>query len=69
MKVTKTQLKQIIKEELEQVQVNEERLDEVAILPLIMTALKNPEVQKMLMSMVMPMIQKAMAGAAAPAAE
>ncbi len=73
MKLTKAQLKQMIKEELEQtleenplaLSEEEELLNEH---PAIMAALKNPAVQKMLLNALMPMIQKAMAGGAAPAA-
>ena len=60
MKITKSELKQIIKEELQQTIAQEQQLDEAPILPLIMSALKNPAVQKMLMDMLMPMIEKAM---------
>ena len=73
MKITKSELKQIIKEELQQsldenplaLSEEEELLNEH---PVVMAALKNPAVQKMLINMLMPMIQKAMSGAAAPAA-
>ena len=61
MKITKSELKQMIKEELQQTIAQEQQLDEAPILPLIMSALKNPAVQKMLMDMLMPMIEKAMA--------
>ena len=73
MKITKSELKQIIKEELQQsldenplaLSEEEELLNEH---PVVMAALKNPAVQKMLINMLMPMIQKAMSGGAAPAA-
>ena len=69
MKITKLELKQIIKEELEQ-SLDEKQLDEAAqFLPMIMNALKNPQVQQMLLQIVMPLIQQAAAkGAEAPAA-
>ena len=76
MKITKAQLKQLIKEELEQtleetpVVIPEEQLDEYAqIVPMVAKALSNPAVRQALASIVMPMIQKAMAGLAPPAAE
>lgn len=69
MKITKAELKQMIKEELTNTIGQEQQIDEAPILPIVMTALKNPAVQKMLMDMLMPMIQKAMGGAGAAAAE
>ena len=72
MKITKAELKEIIKEEIAHTIGQEQQIDEAPILPIVMAALKNPAVQKMLMDMLMPMLQKAMSGAApaaAPAAE
>ena len=77
MKLTKAQLKQMIKEELEQtLEENPFSLSEEDELlnehPAVMMALKNPAVQKMLLQALMPMIQKAMGGmggGGAPAAE
>ncbi len=79
MKITKTQLKQLIKEELEQaleeapadLPEEQEQLDEYAqIVPMVVKALSNPAVRQMLASIVMPMIQNAIAGQEeAPAAE
>ena len=94
MKVTKLQLKQIIKEEITKVMsadnmvfaeqcptssddphkrddekeaLDEEQLNEIAPLlaaagPIVMQALKMPAVQQALMSMLGPMLQKAMGG-------
>ena len=71
MKITKSQLKQLIKEELEQAlgesdvaeqDLSEDLLDEAPIIPMIMSALKHPQVQQVLMDLVMPIIQNAMAG-------
>jgi precorrin-3B methylase len=99
MKITKSQLKQLIKEELEQTideaggaakfakgaravsgiaggaaelasmaspeeeeLAEEEQLDEAPIIPMIMSALKHPQVQQVLMDLVMPAIQSAMGG-------
>ena len=71
MKITKSQLKQLIKEELEQAlgesdvaeqDLSEDVLDEAPIIPMIMSALKHPQVQQVLMDLVMPIIQNAMSG-------
>ena len=96
MKITKSQLREIIKEEITQVMsaddmaideqfstssadpysdrdeqkedLEEEQLNEIApaILaaagPIVMNALKNPQVQQALMTMIGPMIQKALGG-------
>ena len=71
MKITKSQLKQLIKEELEQAlgesdvaeqDLSEDLLDEAPIIPMIMSALKHPQVQQVLMDLVMPIIQTAMGG-------
>ena len=71
MKITKSQLKQLIKEELEQAlgesdvaeqDLSEDLLDEAPIIPMIMSALKHPQVQQVLMDLVMPAIQSAMGG-------
>jgi len=65
MKITKSELKQIIKEELTNTIGQEQQIDEIMpavssrLMPLIMTALKDPEVQKMLIDMLMPMIKQA----------
>ena len=76
MKITKAQLKQLIKEELEQtleeapVVIPEEQLDEYGqIVPMVAKALSNPAVRQALASIVMPMIQKAMAAGTADPAE
>jgi hypothetical protein len=77
MKITKAELKQMIKEELTNTIGQEQQIDEIVpvaaagatIMPMIMKALKNPEVQKMLIDMLMPMIQKAMGGAGGAPAE
>ena len=39
-----------------------EQLDEAPIIPMIMSALKHPQVQQVLMDLVMPIIQNAMSG-------
>ena len=59
MKITKNELKQIIKEELDQ-SLNEEQLNENAV-ALIMSALKNPAVQNALATIVLPLIQQVIA--------
>ena len=76
MKITKAELKQMIKEELTNTIGQEQQIDEIvpvaaagAIMPMIMKALKNPEVQKMLIGMLMPAIQKALGGAGAAGEE
>ena len=74
MKITKAELKQMIKEELTNTIGQEQQIDEIvpaaaALMPMIIKALKNPEVQKMLIDMLMPMIQKAMGGGGDAAAE
>tara|TARA_R100000664_G_C2660932_1_gene77172 strand:- start:77 stop:280 length:204 start_codon:yes stop_codon:yes gene_type:complete len=67
MKITKNELKQIIKEELDQ-SLNEEQLNENAV-ALIMSALKNPAVQNALATIVLPMIQQVLANANNQASE
>ena len=61
MKITKSELKQIIKEEIEQSFSQSQQLDEnpAAIMPMIMAALKNPRVQKVLMDTLFPALQQA----------
>ena len=66
MKITKNELKQIIKEELDQ-SLDEQQLDEGAM-GVVLKALQSPQVQQMLLQLIQPMIQKAIAGSA-PAAE
>jgi hypothetical protein len=67
MKITKNELKQIIKEELDQ-SLDEEQLNENAV-SLIMAALKNPAVQNALATIVLPMIQQVLANANNQASE
>ena len=65
MKITKAQLKQMIKEELEQtleetpiaLPEEQQQLNEH---PALIAALKSPQVQQMLMQIVMPLIQSAL---------
>ena len=75
MKITKSELKQVIKEELnislDEDYVNEGFMEE-KIIPAVAKALKNPEIQKMLMDMIGTFLQSQTAGAppaGAPAAE
>lgn len=42
--------------------LSEDLLDEAPIIPMIMSALKHPQVQQVLMDLVMPIIQNAMGG-------
>ncbi len=67
MKITKNELKQIIKEELDQ-SLDEEQLNENAA-ALIMRALKSPAVQQALATIVLPMIQQVLANANNQASE
>ena len=72
MRITKAQLKQLIKEELEQtleenpVVIPEEQLDEGAM-GMVMKVLQSPQAKEILKKMIMPMIQQAMANMSAPA--
>ena len=59
MKITKNELKQIIKEELEQ-SLDEQQLDEGA-LGVVMKVLQSPQAKEILMNMIMPMIQQVIA--------
>ena len=75
MKITKSQLKQVIKEELDnsldEDYVNEGFMEE-KIIPAVTKALQNPEVQKMLMDMFNKFLQSrtnSAPPAGAPAAE
>ena len=69
MKISKSQFREIIKEEVQSAleqdvePLSEEQLDE-NVGAIVMQALKNPAVQKMLISAIMPLITKAMAGGA-----
>ena len=75
MKITKSELRQVIKEELnislDEDYVNEGFMEE-KIIPAVAKALQNPEIQKMLMDMIGKFLQSQTAGAppaGAPAAE
>tara|TARA_B100001094_G_C18056097_1_gene732548 strand:+ start:102 stop:344 length:243 start_codon:yes stop_codon:yes gene_type:complete len=61
MKITKQQLKQFIKEELEQT-LEEEQLDEGAM-NMVMKVLRSPQAKEMLKNIILPMIQDALAEA------